>query len=404
MQQPEVSQPKLVASVPQGQPDFSLVLGGPLYQIYLGTRLARPPLQLALRRMLVISLICWLPLLLLAAFAGRLTTGVTDPFLLDPEVHIRLLVALPLLIGSEVLVHKRICSIVSQFSERAIIARPDRPRFEKIIASAMRLRNSVTVELVLLFLVSTLGYWLWRQDFTLNEPSWYAVETGARARLTAAGSYYAFISLTIFRFILFRWYFRLFVWYRFLWQVRALPLHLNFYHPDRACGLGFLSGSLPAFAPVFAAQTAVLAAFIFSHILYAGQKLPAFKMEIAVALLFFVVVVVFPMGFFALQLDEAGRTAKREFGALASRYVDDFRNKWVEGRMRAEEPLLGTSDIQSLADLGNSYAVVKDIRLLPITRQNLFRLVAVISFPIVPLALTVFPLGEILKRLFELVF
>jgi hypothetical protein len=110
-----------------------------------------------------------------------------------------------------------------------------------------------------------------------NVSSWYAVNAGAGPHLTAAGFYYAFISLTIFRFIMCRWYFRLFVWYRFLWQVRALPLHLNLYHPDGAGGLGFLSGSLPAFAPVFAAQTAVLSAFIFSRILYAGQKLPAFK-------------------------------------------------------------------------------------------------------------------------------
>jgi hypothetical protein len=34
----------------QETPDFSLVLGGPLYQLYLRTRMMRPPLDLLRRR------------------------------------------------------------------------------------------------------------------------------------------------------------------------------------------------------------------------------------------------------------------------------------------------------------------------------------------------------------------
>jgi hypothetical protein len=386
----------------QEQPDFSLVLGGPLYQLYLRTGLARPPLQLVARRVLAISLICWIPLLLLATLAGQLTTGV-DPFLLDPEVHTRFLIALPLLIISEVTVHKRIRTIVSQFRAHAMVALQDEPRFERLIASAMRLCNSAMVEFVLLILVSTLGYWLWRQKLSLNVSSWYAVNDVAGLHLTTAGSYYALVSLTIFRFILCRWYFRLFVWYRFLWQVRALPLRLNLYHPDRAAGLGFLSGSLPAFAPVFAAQTAVLSAFIFSRILYAGQRLPTFKADIAVSLAFDILVIVFPLGFFAGQLDEARHTAKRELSALASRYVDDFRNKWVLAGVRAEDHLLGTPDIRTLDSLANSYSLVKEIRLVPMSKQNLVRLLTIIALPLVPLLLTMFPLSEVIKRLLKLI-
>src|SRR5260370_12406932 len=70
MAQPEILKPKPAASDLQTQPDFSLVLGGPLYQLYLRTRLARPPLELLVRRMLAIPLICWLPLLVLAGLAG----------------------------------------------------------------------------------------------------------------------------------------------------------------------------------------------------------------------------------------------------------------------------------------------------------------------------------------------
>jgi hypothetical protein len=44
------------------------------------------------------------------------------------------------------------------------------------------------------------------------------------------------------------------------------------------------------------------------------------------------------------------------------------------------------------------------MRLVPITKQTLIRLVILIGFPLLPLALTVVPLDEAIRRLFKLVF
>jgi hypothetical protein len=408
MSQPEIVRSNPPPKFPRDEPDFSLVLGGPLYQLYLRTRLARPPLKLLHRRMVVIPLICWLPLWPLAAAAGHLSSGVPVPFFRDPEVHIKLLVALPILIAVEVLAHARIQNVVAQFRERNIVSQEDLPHFEKMVASAMRLRNSVVMELGLFAAVVAIGYWMWGQNVkltvsSLSISSWYAINDGFRMHPTAAGEYYAFVSLTIFRFILLRWYFRLLIWYRFLWEVRGLPLHFNLYHPDRAGGLGFLSESLIAFAPVFVAQTTSLAAVFYARILYAGTRLQDWTMEIACAVLLFVLLLILPLGFFAVQLDRAARKARIEFGSLGSHYVDEFRDKWILGRGRAGEALLGTSDIQSLADLANSYQVVSGISLLPVSKQAFIRLVVVIVLPLLPLMLTVFPLSEIIKRVFKMV-
>lgn len=404
MARPKVVQLGTEASVLQKEPDFSLVLGGPLYQMYLRTRLARPALELLVRRVLTLSLTCWLPLFLLSAAAGHLIGGVPVPFLRDPEVHVRFLLALPLLIASEVYVHQRIRPMAPQFVTRGIIAAEDQPRFEKIVASAIRLRNSALVEAIILGLVLTVGPWIWRQNFTLNLPTWYRVNDGAGLHLTAAGWFYSFVSLSIFRFILIRWYFRLFVWCRFLWQVRAIPLHFNLYHPDRVGGLGFLSGSAQALAPVFVSQTMVIAGNIYDRILYSGARLPAFKMEILGFLVFAILALVFPLGFFVHQLEQAGRRAKLEFGVLGSHYVDDFHRKWIDGGNRDGEPLLGTPDMQSLADLANSYAVVSQMRLFPVNKEALIRLVISVVLPLLPLMLTMFPLEEVIRRLFKLAF
>jgi hypothetical protein len=346
------------------------VLGGPLYQLYLRTRLAKPPLDLLSRRIVGLALICWLPLLVLSALGGRALGGVAVPFMRDVEAHTRFLVALPLLILAEVFVHDRIGSVVRQFLSRGIIVPEEQPRFERLIASTMRLRNSMVLEVVLVIVVYTLGHWVWTQQLSLSVGTWYAVKTSAATHLTLAGYWYAFVSLPLLRFIVFRWYFRLFVWYRFLWKVARLPLHLKLFHPDRAAGLGFLSGSVFAFAPVLLAHTVFLAGFIGDRIWHIGATLPSFKMEIVGAMLFLILLVLAPLGFFIIPLIQARRTAGREYGILASHYVDDFRSKWIEGDGRASEPLLGTRDIQSLADLGDAYNVVSEMRIMPFRRKR----------------------------------
>ncbi|HEX2329461.1 MAG TPA: hypothetical protein VHN74_12125 [Candidatus Angelobacter sp.] len=403
-----MSQPMIVPPPPRvepvdAEPDFSLVVGGPLYQLYLKARLAQPALGLLYRRIIDISLICWLPLLVLSAAEGHLTGGVRISFLRDPEVHVRFLFALPLLIASELLVHQRVRLLVAEFLKRGMIAESDRLRFQQIIDSAMRLRNSVWIEIIMLALVLTLGHWTWEKQMFLPVSSWYAIDHGNGLELTGAGKYYAFVSLGIFRFLLYRWYFRIFIWYRFLWQVRGLPLQLNLYHPDRAAGLGFLSASLLALSPVFVAQTAVLSSNIFTRILYTGATLPAFKMQIAGVLVFCMLVVTLPLLFFVVILERTQRRANIEFGELASQYVDDFRAKWVKHSTPRNEELLGTSDMQSLADLANSFAVVNEIRVVPVTKQALIRLLILLVLPLLPLTLTMVPLDKILEKLFQMV-
>jgi hypothetical protein len=393
-----------VLTWPDDNREFSLVLGGPLYQLYLRTRLSTPLLGLLRRRALIIPLICWVPLLILSAVAGQAFGRVSLPFLLDVEVHARFLVAVPLLIIAELLVHRRIVLVVRQFIERDIIAAENRARFDQIIASTMRLRNSALFEAVLLVFSFTVAHWIWREQFALTGATWYAVRSDGTMSLSKAGYWYAFISLPIFRFLLFRWYFRMFLWYQFLWRVRGLPLQLNLFHPDHAAGLGFLAGSISAFSPVLLAQTTLFSGAIADRIMHTGARLVDFKLEIAGTIVFLMLAVLAPLAFFVVHLERAHRVARREFGILSSKYVDGFRYKWIQHRTENTEPLLGTPDLQSLADLANSFKTVTEIRLLPFGKEALTRLVGVLILPLVPLILTVIPLKEIVSWVVKLAF
>ena len=384
---------------------FSLVLGGPLYQLYLQARLARAPIDLVWRRIACAIAVCWGPLLVLAAATGRLYSGVAIPFLFDLDCQIRLLVAVPLLIASERFVHQRIPGILRQFLDRNIITPENRAAFTDRVAAAVRLRNSVPVELALLIGAFTIGHWTWSHKMALDVASWYGLRVGGRMQLKAPGYWYAFISLPFLRFLLLRWYYRILVWYWLLWRVRALPFHLKIFHPDRVAGLGFLSGSVLAIAPVLACQTIVFSGVIGERILHAGAALPNFKMEMACVVVFLMLVALAPLGF-RRPIGQARLTALREFGILASHYVDAFRAKWIEHNPQAKgrEPLLGTSDIQSLADLGNAYTSISDMRILPFSLKTIVRLGALIAAPLAPLALTTMPLHQALQGLIRLLF
>ncbi|HEX6272988.1 MAG TPA: hypothetical protein VFZ53_08110 [Polyangiaceae bacterium] len=383
-------------------PDFSLVLGGPLFQFLIRSHLAGDALDLVRRRLVVIALFAWLPLFLLSAAQGTLLGGdIAVPFLKDLELHARFLLALPLLIVAELVVHQRMRSILQVFRERGIVPEAARPRFEAAIASAYRLRNSIGAELALVAIVYGFGIQVfWRNFIALDTVTWYSSPSG----LTIAGIWYGYVSLPIFQFLLCRWYFRIFIWARFLFHVSRIELSLIPTHPDKLGGFGFLANTVHAFTPLATAHGVMLAGPLASRIFFAGAKLSDFRME-AILLVVLVLIIVFgPLLAFAPQLAAARRTGMREYGTFAERYVRAFDEKWLRGGAPPDESPLGSGDIQSLADLGNSLEVVRTMRTFPITREAVVRLAAATFVPILPLALTMMPLEELLKKLFGMIF
>ncbi|MCU0225130.1 MAG: hypothetical protein MUF27_13925, partial [Acidobacteria bacterium] len=171
--------------------DFSLVLGGPLYQLFRRSHLVGDAMELLKRRILVITLMAWLPLLLLSVLGGSaLGGGIKVPFLHDVEMHVKFLVALPALIAAELVVHLRIRPTVKAFLNRGVVPPGEVPRFNAAIASVLRARNSVVLELALVAVVYTLGLWVWRSQTALEAATWYARPEGGHLNLTPAGYWY----------------------------------------------------------------------------------------------------------------------------------------------------------------------------------------------------------------------
>lgn len=386
--------------------NFSLILGGPLYQLFCRAHLCGHVLELVRRRVLVLCGIAWVPLLALCVLEGTAWgSAVKLPFLLDVEVYTRFLIAMPLLIIAELVIHERMRPVVRQFLERGLVPDGEREKFDAAITSALRLRNSVRAEVILLVIVYALAVALILGRFVaLDAGSWHGSFRSGDLRPSLAGWWFRFVSLPMLQFLLLRWYYRLFIWTRFLFQVSQLKLNIIAAHPDRSGGLGFLTLVSYAFTPLLFAQGVLVAGVIADRIFFAGATLPQFRVEIVALAVIAILIVLGPLLVFAPGLARVKRVALCEYGTLAQRYTSEFEQKWIRGGAGRDEALLGSSDIQSLADLGNSFEIVKQMRCIPFTLQSLLRLTIAALAPLVPLVLTMISAEELFQRLLRVAF
>ena len=120
---------------------------------------------------------------------------------------------------------------------------------------------------------------VWRHYMALDAATWYATSSAGGSKASLAGIWYGYVSLPIFQFLLCRWYFRLIIWMRFLWQVSRITLRLVATHPDRVGGLGFLASTAEAFTLLAVAHGALLSGQLANRILFLGATLPDFKVR-----------------------------------------------------------------------------------------------------------------------------
>lgn len=387
------------AVIPQSTLPFN---GGLFFEMFRRAGADEATLQ-RLRTLAILGLpaIAWLPLVVLSAIDGQLWRSATGvPFLRDYSAHIRLLVALPLFLIAGRVAEARIRPTLQQFLTRGLIRPQSMEKFRASVASAFRLGDSVLADVVILAIIYSVDLFIVRRtDLASGAAAWYSNSSKSGPVLTIGGLYYVYVSLPILQFILLRWYYRLFIWGRFLRQTARLGLRLIPTHADRVGGLGFLITGTQAFTFFAMAHGALLTAWLATPVLVEKQPLPGFKAEIIAVVVFVLLLTVSPLLSYLPVLARTKRRGIIEYGALAMRYASEFDDKWVHGHASSDEPFIGSADIQSLADMGNSYGVVADMRSLPVTMQMIIGFGVATLIPVAPLVLTLMPLSEILKKL-----
>jgi hypothetical protein len=288
--------------------------------------------------------------------------------------------------------------MLQQFEKRGLVTQDAGPRFREAVASALRLRDSIGAEVLILAVVAAATMFMSGQSSLIPASSWYAAKTDDAVQITRAGWWFIHFSVPLSQFLLFSMYLRLFIWARFLGQVGKLPLHLAPAHPDGTGGIGFLEDTVAAFTPVVLAHAVIGSGWIASRVLFDGRDVHQFFPEMVTSVLLLITVVLLPLCQFTRCLAELKRKGIADYGSLAASYANQFDRKWVRAGAAPGEALLGNADIQSLADMSSSYGIVDEMRSVPFGRRAVTKVAAATVVPFLPLVLTVISPVALVKR------
>lgn len=381
---------------------FLLMEGGPLFHIEQRIGTIRRNAQLTKRRALFSIFLTWMPLLLLSLLQGTAYgREIQVPFLRDYGAYTRFLLAVPLMLLAENILGPRIAGAAEHFITANVILPADYNHFDEAVTRGLRHRDSVAAEIViaiLAFALSIGGFLL----AAVHASSWNVIHSATGASPTWAGWWFICISLPIYHFLGLRWLWRLFLWFQFLAAINQLDLQLFPTHPDRAGGIGFIGEAEKFFGILFFAYSCNIAGIIANQIIYNKIPLETFAPTIAAYVLIALAVLVIPLAIFMGRLFRIKLRGMHQYGSLSTTYTGAFHNKWIRGQSSENDPLLGTGDIQSLADLGNSFGFVERMRLLPIDPRTFISLMIAGLLPMAPLVLAVMPLKEIIELLIKL--
>jgi hypothetical protein len=380
--------------------EFSLAKGGLFFKLLVWMRLMRPDLAPTYRRAVVLALFTWLPLLILSAFQGLALGGlVRIPFLLDFPISTRLLLALPLLIVAERVIDVRTQMVVKHLIQSGLVRKNDYSAFESSVQQVLRMRNSFLAEGVIAGFVILSAAFL-RLEFSGTSSTWQFLVSPSGATRTLAGWWYVFVSVPIAQFILYRWLWRYLIWCWFLWRTSRLDLHLVPTHPDMAAGLGILGVAQAKYGIIIFALSSLLSSQMGQEILSGGASLANYKMTILGFVALILIIFLGPLVLFSAKLLDARRNGLLEYGALANEYTQSFERKWIRKEAPEGETLIGSADIQSLADLANSFEIVRKMRPAPFDLMTtILPMVAAAAIPFLPLTLTVLPFEEVVKKI-----
>lgn len=370
---------------------FSLVDGGPTISLMRRLGWTRPDGRIDyLRACLILVAVAWVPLLA-TTVAARVMAG--RWFAVDWSVQARLLVAIPLLLRADVSLHLRTRAVADRFVSDPWAA-GQRDRFDRIVAGAVKHRDAVAPEVILLGIALVASQFV---VWNLGGMPFMAGRVALDRQMIAARWWYALVALPMFQFLVYRALWRWAIWTQMLWRLSRLDLHPIAMHPDLAGGLEFLSLPSLGFCHVIVALSAAQSGVWADQVLHAGVKVMDLKVP---AFLFIAAALVLALGptvCLAGQLWRCSFEGRERYGSLAVDYSRRFEARWIAGRDR--DGLLGSGDIQSLADLANGWNMVDKTRFLPFSPRTIIAIAVAAFAPMVPVALMGVPVSELLLKL-----
>lgn len=357
-------------------------------------------------RIAILLLITWVPMCVFALVQGTaLGSTPRASFLLDLATYARFFVGIPVLVCADNHIGGRLRHAGLQFLRDGLVGRGDYPAFERAITALARRRESLVAAIVIAVL-AMFGSWnlTFESASGVGRVGWQSLELpgGTPARYSLAAVWNHLVAVPVLLFLWYRWLWRIAIWTLFLRDVAGLNLRLVPTHADAAGGLSFLEMAHTSFGILAFAVGSVLSAQAAFQIIHEGASLQVFQTPAIVALLVIELLFLGPLLIFNPTMSRARRAALQSYGSLVVRYNRGFEEKWVDDTPQ-DEQLLGSADVQSLADMGTGFGYVKAMGSVPFGRRAVIQLALATLLPGLPLLLLIVPLADIIDAVAKIV-
>jgi hypothetical protein len=352
------------------------------------------------RRAVFFALLTWLPIVIWAAYMNRILPGtVDDPLLRHFGVHVRFLLAVPLLILGEGMLHQLSTTLIPYFLTSGLVQAAQKQDFVNIIKDITRLRNRTLPWVVIAALIVA---WTFLEPVTAgseldHEVSWALI--GGPSHLGFGGWWFMYVSRPIFNALLAAWLWRLVLIFLLMKRIARLDLSIVPTHPDGVGGLGFLERFPKAFSLFAFALSAVLASRLAHMVVYHGVNVQSLKALFVVFLVVLVGICLAPLLTFIGPLAAAKRRALLEYGILVGEHGRLVRRRWILGEMEADDPILEAPELGPVADILTLYEAVKKMRVVPIGKSSLLAIALPALIPIAVLFSLQIPIKDLLMKL-----
>lgn len=353
------------------------------------------------RRAIFWSLLAWLPI---AAWAWQngylLPIEGGEPLLAHFGINARLLLAVPLFIVAEGMMHSTLTTLLPRLVSSGVVPPGQLDRLRSVLSDIARLRDSV-LPWIAIFAALASFFLFSRPSEVPHELSWAKGQTDG-AGMGLGVWWYLYVGRTIFLTLLLAWLWRLALLFMLFKRIAGLELSMVPTHPDRCAGMGFMARIPIMFVPVVLGISSVFASGWAHQVVYHDVTIASLRVEIIA----FVVVV--PLIFLSPYISFLGlmlSTKKQgllDYGDLIGRHGRLVKERWIDGKQVANDPILDAPELGPIADTAAPYELIAKIRPLPLTMGSLIPLVGAALLPMVILAALDLPLKTVLQSIIKI--
>lgn len=353
------------------------------------------------RRALIFAAFCWLPIVVWAVVTGRAWDTQNDHALLAHfGVHVRCLVAIPVLLIAEDIAQKTVPCLLRYFVESGLVPAESVPEFRVLIASVVSLKNRVLPWVLIAGAViawTTVGALLNQID----DVSWSNIPGDRPGAITFGGWWFILVVRPVFTALLLAWIWRVCLVFILFFKLSRFPLAFVPVHPDRLAGAAFVERFAFIFSPVAFAVSTVVAASFAHDIMYHGTNVTDIKGELIATIVLLTVVLLVPFFPFVPTLGKVKRDAIFHYGSLVGHHGRLVHRRWILNEDIGKPEILDAPELGPVADVQTVFQAIRSMRAVPIGKLGLIAVAGPAALPLLIVAAMQVPLPSILAKVLK---